>query len=100
MQSEYILCCDWGTTNFRLRVTNLDAEVIAETISDKGILFYYQQWKSQSDENNEHRFDFYLQYIKSQIGILQHEINFDLEKIPLIISGMATSSIGMLNLPY
>ncbi|MGI9139362.1 MAG: 2-dehydro-3-deoxygalactonokinase, partial [Sediminibacterium sp.] len=34
------------------------------------------------------------------IGILQHKINFDLEKIPLIISGMATSSIGMLNLPY
>lgn len=100
MQSEYILCCDWGTTSFRLRLTNLKAEVIAETISEKGILFFYNNWLIQSDENNERRFDYYLQYIKSQIVKIQHTLNIDIEKIPLVISGMASSSIGMMNMPY
>lgn len=100
MQNEFILCCDWGTTSFRLRLTNLDAEVIAETISDKGILSHYNDWVNQSDENQDRRFDFYLQYIKSQIDQMQPTLNIDLVKLPLVISGMATSSIGMINLPY
>jgi len=100
MQAEYILCCDWGTTSFRLRLTNLKADVIAETHSDKGILFYYNSWHSQNDENPEHRFDYYLQYIQSQIGEIRHSLEIDIAKLPLVISGMAISSIGMINMPY
>ena len=100
MQAEYILCCDWGTTSFRLRLTNLNADVIAETHSDKGILFYYNNWVSQNDENSEHRFDYYLQYIQSQMGQMPHALEIDIATLPLVISGMAISSIGMLNMPY
>lgn len=100
MQNGYILCCDWGTTSFRLRVTNLEAEVIAEKISDKGILSQYNDWVNQSDENQDRRFDFYLQYIKSQMDQMQPTLDVELAKLPLVISGMATSSIGMMNIPY
>jgi 2-dehydro-3-deoxygalactonokinase len=100
MQAEYILCCDWGTTSFRLRLTNLKADVIAETHADKGILFYYNSWQSQNDENPEHRFDYYLKYIQSQIGEIRHSLEIDIAKLPLVISGMAISSIGMINMPY
>ena len=100
MQAEYILCCDWGTTGFRLRLTNLKAEVIAETHAENGILSHYNSWQSRNDENPEHRFDFYLQYIQSQMGEIRHSLEIDIAKLPLVISGMAISSIGMMNLPY
>ena len=100
MQAEYILCCDWGTTSFRLRLTNLKADVIVETHSEKGILFYHNQWLSQNDDNLERRFDYYLQYIQSQIGEIRHNLDIDIATLPLVISGMAISSIGMMNMPY
>jgi 2-dehydro-3-deoxygalactonokinase len=100
MQAEYILCCDWGTTSFRLRLTNLKADVIAETHAEHGILSHYNSWQSRNDENPEHRFDYYLQYIQSQMGEIRHPLDIDIAKLPLVISGMAISSIGMMNLPY
>ena len=100
MQADYILCCDWGTTSFRLRLTNLKADVIAETHSEKGILFYHNHWLSQNDDNLERRFDYYLQYIQSQIGEIHHGLEIDIATLPLVISGMAISSIGMINMPY
>jgi len=100
MQADYILCCDWGTTGFRLRLTNLKAEVIAETHAENGILSHYNSWQSRNDENPEHRFDYYLQYIQSQMGEIRHPLDIDIAKLPLVISGMAISSIGMMNLPY
>ena len=100
MQAEYILCCDWGTTGFRLRLTNLKADVIAETHAENGILSHYNSWQSQKDENPDHRFDYYLQYIQSQMGEIRHPLDIDIAKLPLVISGMAISSIGMMNLPY
>ena len=100
MQAEYILCCDWGTTSFRLRLTNLKADVIAETHSEKGILVHHNHWQSQKDDNPERRFDYYLQYIQSQIGEIRHNLDIDIATLPLVISGMAISSIGMMNMPY
>ena len=100
MQADYILCCDWGTTSFRLRLTNLKADVIAETHSEKGILFFHNQWLSQNDDNLERRFDYYLQYIQSQIREIHHGLEIDIATLPLVISGMAISSIGMINMPY
>jgi 2-dehydro-3-deoxygalactonokinase len=100
MQVEYILCCDWGTTSFRLRLTNLKADVIAETHAEKGILVYHNHWLSQNDDHPERRFDYYLQYIQSQIGEIRHNLDIDIAKLPLVISGMAISSIGMMNMPY
>ena len=100
MQVEYILCCDWGTTSFRLRLTNLKADVIAETHAETGILVYHNNWLSQNDDNPERRFDYYLQYIQSQIGEIRHNLGIDIAKLPLVISGMAISSIGMMNMPY
>jgi len=100
MQADYILCCDWGTTGFRLRLTNLKADVMAETHAENGILTQYNCWLSQNDENPERRFDYYLQYIQSQIGKIPHNLEIDIATLPLVISGMAISSIGMMNMPY
>jgi 2-dehydro-3-deoxygalactonokinase len=78
----------------------LKADVIAETHSEKGILFYHNHWLSQNDDNLERRFDYYLQYIQSQIREIHHGLEIDIATLPLVISGMAISSIGMINMPY
>jgi 2-dehydro-3-deoxygalactonokinase len=76
------------------------ADVIAETHSEKGILFFHNQWLSQNDDNLDRRFDYYLQYIQSQIREIHHGLEIDIATLPLVISGMAISSIGMINMPY
>jgi len=78
----------------------LKADVIAETHSEKGILFFHNQWLSQNDDNLDRRFDYYLQYIQSQIREIHHGLEIDIATLPLVISGMAISSIGMINMPY
>ena len=100
MQAEYILCCDWGTTSFRLRLATINGEVLSETNSEKGILFFYNEWLTKKDKDTEHRFRFFLQYIQSQVGLLKHTLSMDVQSLPIVISGMAISSIGMMNMPY
>jgi 2-dehydro-3-deoxygalactonokinase len=100
MQEEYILCCDWGTTSFRLRLASINGEVLSEINSEKGILFFYNDWLKKNNKDTEHRFRFFLQYIQSQTGLLQPPLKLDLTTLPIVISGMAISSIGMMNMPY
>jgi 2-dehydro-3-deoxygalactonokinase len=78
----------------------LKADVIAETHAENGILVHHNNWLIQKDDNPERRFDYYLQYIQSQIGEIPHTLDIDIAKLPLVISGMAISSIGMMNMPY
>jgi 2-dehydro-3-deoxygalactonokinase len=63
-------------------------------------LVHHNHWLSQKDDNPERRFDYYLQYIQSQIGEIRHNLDIDIATLPLVISGMAISSIGMMNMPY
>ena len=105
MHTEYILCCDWGTSTFRLRLINLRGTVLDECFTDQGIFKTHLAWEKQEGEkqkaeNIDTRFTFYLKYLKSQIASLQVNDAIDLYSLPIVISGMATSTIGMQNVPY
>ena len=100
MQLETFLSCDWGTSAFRLRVirtTNL--EVLAEERSAKGTAATYHLWKS-SETPESNRLPFYRNIIAEHIDSLEEKLQVSLEGVPLIISGMASSSIGMVEVPY
>ena len=46
---KYILCCDWGTTSFRLRlVERQDYNVLAEFLSKDGVAATFKAWKEQN----------------------------------------------------
>jgi 2-dehydro-3-deoxygalactonokinase len=94
------LSCDWGTSSFRLRLVGASfLDIIAVESNDKGCASIFKLWL-QSDKPEAERIAFYQQIIKIHIKNLEKKVNRSLEKVPLVISGMASSTIGMMNLPY
>ncbi|HEX5172266.1 MAG TPA: 2-dehydro-3-deoxygalactonokinase [Cyclobacteriaceae bacterium] len=91
------LSCDWGTSNFRLRLVDADSATIMRQInSDDGISNTYNAWLKANLPESE-RVSFYkrvLHYACSQL------LDTGDRNVPIVISGMASSSIGMMELPY
>ena len=94
------LSCDWGSSNFRLRVIEAPSlKIIEEEASNEGIKNTFERWK-QTGNTGDDRYPFYLEIIDFHIKNLEKLLNVSLDKVPVIISGMASSSIGMLELAY
>ena len=94
--SNAFLSCDWGTSSFRLRMVRTgDGEVLAETRAGKGIAAINTEWINSGKSSTE-RVAFYQQQLSSAIA----ELRTATAGLPLIISGMASSSVGMFELPY
>ncbi|SIN91681.1 2-dehydro-3-deoxygalactonokinase [Chitinophaga niabensis] len=94
---KYFLSCDWGTSSFRLRLVETGSgSVIAEERSGNGIAGTYQQWQQASQPREE----FFAAIINRQIDVLSERTGIPLQEVPVVLSGMASSSIGMMELPY
>jgi 2-dehydro-3-deoxygalactonokinase len=94
------ISCDWGTSSFRLRI--VDAATFQFTSiepNDTGIAKMFELWK-QSGTGEKERLSFYVKFISDQIKTLEHRTGQSLENLPLIISGMASSSLGMMETGY
>lgn len=95
---DLILCCDWGTSTFRLRlVDKRDCKVKAEIQSKDGIARIFKAWKEQKDLN---RSEFYIRELKNKIQEISNHCDLELDHVPLLVSGMASSSIGIFEMPY
>jgi len=95
---KYILCCDWGTTSFRLRlVERQNYNVVEEFLSTEGVGSTFRAWQEQNELN---RFDFYAAILNESIKELAKKSAISIANIPVIVSGMASSSLGMEELPY
>ena len=85
---------DWGTSNFRARLVSIpDLQILKEVKSSQGIKETFALWQKEGGD----REGFFLDFIKDQIK------NFDCQiqaPYKIIISGMASSTIGMKELPY
>ena len=94
--SNAFLSCDWGTSSFRLRLVRTgDGEVLAETRAGKGIAAINNEWLNSGKPSSE-RVSFYQQQLMAAIADLRTATS----GLPVIISGMASSSVGMVELPY
>ncbi len=94
---NHFISCDWGTSSFRLRLINTETKtVFAETKSAQGIAATYALWK----ETTADRISFYTGIIINQILLLQQQCGYSLDNVDIVISGMASASIGMVELPY
>lgn len=93
-----LLCCDWGTSSFRLRLVDAsDYSVIAEQQSAEGVAGTFKLWQASGSLD---RFDFYAEKLKTAINDLEKTSSLNLANIPVLVSGMASSSIGMEEIPY
>lgn len=96
---SYFLSCDWGTSSFRLNLVDAQKGNILYTISNSfGIKKIYDQWESSKEPMD--RIDYYRTFLKQQIEDLKNKCSRSIEQPPVFISGMASSSIGMKELPY
>lgn len=100
MNNEF-LSCDWGTSNFRIRLVSIpDLQIVAEESSEKGISETFIAWEKTSEQDEQKKLLFYTAIIKEHIDKLEKKLNKSFDDVPVIISGMASSSIGLINLPY
>lgn len=95
---SYFISCDWGTSFFRLRLVAVsDVHVVAEVSSAEGIAPVYQQWQQKGGES---RLVFYRAVLHRHIKQLQQKVPHSLHGLPVLVSGMASSSIGMKEVRY
>ncbi len=98
--ADKFLSCDWGTSSFRLRlVDTVSLQIISESYSDEGIAATFAAWQKTGSSENE-RIYFYQSVIDRHIKKIEQQAGSRVNYIPIIISGMASSSIGMLEIPY
>lgn len=94
------LSCDWGTSSFRLRLVDAAQDtVLAETCSGEGISTVYAQWKKAALPEAS-RVGFYRSVIAQHIKKIEQLHGSSTATIPVMVSGMASASIGMVELPY
>jgi len=97
------LSCDWGTSFFRLRYVHVPGLKFGSVESAEGIAATFEAWKRKSEKQNGSggsRFEFFRNVIDQHVRLLEEHLGLSLDGIPIIISGMASSSIGMIELPY
>ena len=108
---KQFLSCDWGTSVFRLKLIEANTlSTISGVENGNGISSAFSAWKqseftaksyagdTSTDEQN--RFLFFTKVIKSSISSIESKINKSLSGVPIVVSGMASSSLGMIVLPY
>lgn len=96
---DSFLSGDWGTSRLRLRLVGSDPNrIIAEARSDHGIASTFADWQSAGSPSDRERF--YLRRLAPLIDRLAEASARDLSGLPLVLSGMASSSIGLRELPY
>lgn len=95
-----LVCCDWGTSSFRLRLVNVpNLQILGEVFGhQEGIASTFKAWKAESSGITKELF--FRQQLNKQISALANKTARNLDYIPVVLSGMASSSIGMQELPY
>lgn len=98
---KYLLSCDWGTSSFRLRLVHVkDHEIAGEVTSPNGIGTAHNAWKEAGTSMGVSRDSFFRDILAKQIAALNRQTGIDTAGVPIVLSGMASSSIGMKELPY
>lgn len=89
--TEGFIGCDWGSSNFRLALLSREGEVIQEYADAGGVVALRQQGLDT---------DGLVSHLRDGLHALAARGNLDISSLPLIISGMAGSSLGICELPY
>lgn len=94
---KQFLSCDWGTSSFRLRLVDMGTqEVMGEETSALGTAGAYASWQRAGTE----RLSYYNGIINDHIQQMERDLGRSLTGVPVVISGMASSTIGMMEVPY
>lgn len=97
LPNKYFLSCDWGTSSFRLRLVNAASlQVMAEDTGGAGIAETHRRWSGSGEPRDK----FFADVLLQRMAALAEATGISPEGVPVVLSGMASSSIGMVELPY
>ena len=100
MNQEF-LSCDWGTTSFRLRrVAGPDRTLVREIREQAGVKSLYEEAMRSGAEIEVARANVFAHFLHAKLEALLAGEKTPQRKLPLVISGMASSSVGWRELPY
>jgi 2-dehydro-3-deoxygalactonokinase len=95
------LSCDWGTTSFRLRwVCRAERNVVREIREQAGIKSLYDEAVRGGAKDEADRADVFARFLRAKLEELLANEKRPPHPLPLVISGMASSSVGWRELPY
>jgi 2-dehydro-3-deoxygalactonokinase len=101
MNNSFFIGCDWGTSTFRLRLFNISKQKIEGEISNSdGVASTFGLWQAQGRKHLISKEQFFRQKLKINVDALAELLQINLDGIPIVISGMASSSIGMHEVIY
>lgn len=75
-----------------------DLSVIATVQNNHGISTILKSWQQQNGAVD--RKSYYTDFLHRQIAEMQRQVSSSLKGMPVVLSGMASSSIGLIELPY
>lgn len=97
--APYFLSCDWGTSSFRLKLIESDTGRVVTAVEDStGVKEMYNRWSVYRGSLS--RIDFYQLFLKDKIEELERKSPVAFNHPPILLSGMASSSIGLKELSY
>lgn len=95
----HLFSCDWGTSSFRLRLVDLRrGDVLGEIADANGARVIASSLADQASPAD--RAAAFRKTLRSAIASLPDSGRFISGGTPVVVSGMASSSIGWLELPY
>jgi 2-dehydro-3-deoxygalactonokinase len=101
MGKKFLLGCDWGTSAFRLRLYNLVAQnVSGEMHTPEGVAPTFNSWNTVDENDAVSQEQYFRIKLREQVKVLANQLHMNLDHIPILISGMASSSIGMQSVNY
>jgi 2-dehydro-3-deoxygalactonokinase len=99
-EGRHLMSCDWGTSSFRLRLLDLGhGAVLAERRTDDGISVLDAVRHAEGVPAGE-RPRRLRSFLADQVAVLAGAWGRALDGIPVVVSGMASSTLGIRSLPY
>jgi 2-dehydro-3-deoxygalactonokinase len=95
----HFVSCDWGTTSFRLRLARTDdAGVLEEITSADGVKETFNHLPPNCPRAERERA--FRTVLQQRLAELRQRARLNPDPLPIVISGMASSSVGWRELPY
>lgn len=96
---RFFFSCDWGTTRFRLRlVASSGFQVLGECVEDEGIKVIHGRLGDTPSATDRDRA--FREFLLERARRLRERAAIGQVPAPVVISGMASSTVGWRELPY
>src|ERR1051325_568278 len=100
LSQQDFLSCDWGTTSFRLSfVSGAERQVSVDVREKAGVKTLHEQATGAGAKTQTERSHIFEQFLADRVQRLLSSMKLR-GPVPLVISGMASSSVGWKELEY